>query len=125
MLGIAVAGINFVCFCLKTDAIGHDKDVQSIAEDAVIERIQPEHGSPTLDTFRVRHEGGGVWKVTGKWRVDSRERHDSTEFVCMAHGDYSVTIKYEGREKRYYDHNFPVYEIKNTNVICNYMRGSQ
>ena len=129
--GIIIVAINFVCFDVKTDAEGFSGDVLSRAEEKVTDEIQAKYGLPTLDTFRVQRvkseswEKVKRWKVTGKWRVDSREYHYSTEYVCMAYGTYTVLIDYKGREDRYYANNCAMYDVKDVTVSFAYIRGQK
>jgi hypothetical protein len=121
--GLIIMIINFLCFSARLDAEGHSGDVQSRAEEKVTEEIQSQYGLPTLDTFRVKCNNK-VWKVTGRWRVDSKE-YDYSEYVCIAHGTYEVIIEYRGREDRYYADNCAIYDMKEVNILTNYIRGQK
>jgi len=123
--GWIIIAINFLCFSRRLDAEGHSTDVKILAEDKVTDEIQPEYGVPTLDTFRIKCDENNVWKVTGRWRVDSRESDDSTEYVCIAHGRYEVFIEYRGREDRHYADNCAMYDVKDVNVFTDYIRGQE
>jgi len=124
LFGFGIMVINFLCFSNRLDNEGHSGDVQGRAEEKVTEEIQSKYGLPTLDTFRVKCDDK-VWKVTGKWRVDSKEYDYSTEYVCVAHGTYEVIIEYRGREDRYYADNCAIYDVKEVNILTDYIRGQK
>lgn len=120
--GWIIVGTNFTCFCIKTQNDGFSKEAQRVAEEAVERHLEFKYGLTTLDTFHVKLNDDGIWIIDGEWRADSRERHDSQEYVCMAKGRYNVMVKYNGREDRFYDYNYPIYKVMNYNVLTDYVR---